>query len=375
MNRFNPSPSLSLAGLLVAVLPLFAACSRPAPADTASKAALTVSLVTPSTAVWAEQIAASGSVTAWQESIIGAEVGALKLDEVLVNVGDVVRQGQVLARFNDETTRATLAQVEASVAMAEANLALARDQADRARRLDGTGTVSHETLLQYEAAEKTSVAQLASAQAQLASQRLNLQHTQVLAPDDGLISSRSATVGAMLGGGAELFRMIRQGRLEWRAEVPTDRLGSIAPGQEVTLRPAGHPPVNGRVRQVAPKVDAGTGSGTVYIDLPEPGTLKAGMYAVGDIRLSESPALHVPESALVYRDGYTYVMKVDANRRVHRLKVTTGRRQGTTVEIVQGVTADDQLVASGGSFLIEGDTVLVSPVNPVANIVEQGGGS
>lgn len=375
MNRFLPSLSRSLVRLLVAVLPFIAACSRPAPADTPSKAALTVTLVTPATSVWAEQIAASGSVTAWQESIIGAEVGALKLDEVLVNVGDAVRQGQVLARFNDETTRATLAQVEASVAMAEANLALARDQADRARRLDGTGTVSRETLLQQEAAEKTSAAQLASAQAQFAAQRLNLQHTQVLAPDDGLISARSATVGAVLGGGAELFRMIRQGRLEWRAEVPVDRLASVAPGQEVTLRPAGHPSVNGRVRQVAPKVDAGTGSGTVYVDLPEPGTLKAGMYAAGDIRLSESPALHIPESALVYRDGYTYVMKVDANRQVHRLKVTTGRRQGTTVEILQGVTAGDQLVVSGGSFLNEGDTVLVTPANAAANTVGQGGGA
>ena len=361
MNRFLPSPSLSLAGLFVAVLPLIAACSRPAPADTTSKAALTVSLVTPVTAVWAEQIAASGSVTAWQESIIGAEVGALKLDEVLVNVGDSVRQGQVLARFNDETTRATLAQVEASVAMAEANLALARDQADRAKRLDGTGTVSNEALLQYAAAEKSSAAQFASAQAQLTSQRLNLQHTQVLAPDDGLISSRSATVGAVLGGGAELFRMIRQGRLEWRAEVPTDRLASVIPGQKVSLRPAGHPPVNGSVRQVAPKVDTGNGTALVYVDLSEPGTLKAGMYAVGDIQSGESPALHIPESALVFRDGYTYVMKVDGKQLVHQGKVTTGRRRSTMVEILQGVDEHDQLVATGGSFLNEGDTVRVKP--------------
>lgn len=361
--------------MLLALL-LLGACSRHAStAEATSKAALTVSLVAPASAVWPELIAASGSVTAWQESIIGTEVNALKLEEVLVNVGDAVRHGQVLARFNDDITLATLAQVEASVAMAEANYALARDQADRARRLDGTGTVSHETLLQFEASEKTSAAQLASAQAQLASQRLNLQHTRVLAPDDGLISSRSATVGAVLSGGAELFRMIRQGRLEWRAEVPADQLARVTPGQEVALRPAGYPPVSGRVRQVAPKVDAGTGSCLVYVDLPEPGTLKAGVYAAGDIRLGESPALHVPESVLVYRDGYTYVMKVDANRQVHRLKVTTGRRQGMTVEILQGVTASDQLVASGGSFLNEGDNVLVVPTNPAANTDGQGGGS
>lgn len=373
MKHFFSSPATPSAGLLLAAL-LLGACSRHAPTEETNKAALTVTLVAPISAAWPELIAASGSVTAWQESIIGAEVNALKLEEVLVNVGDSVHQGQVLARFNAETTRANLAQVEASVAMAEANFALARDQADRARRLDGTGTVSHETLLQYEASEKNSAAQLASAQAQLAAQRLYLQHTQVLAPDDGLISSRSATVGAVLNGGAELFRMIRQGRLEWRAEVPADLLARVTPGQEVALRPAGYPPVSGRVRQVAPKVDVGTGSCLVYVDLPQPGTLKAGVYAAGDIRLGESAALHVPESALVYRDGYTYVMKIDASHKVHQIKVTTGRRQGATVEIVQGVTPDDQLAASGGSFLNEGDTVLVVPPGAASSSITAGQG-
>lgn len=377
MTSILSSSRAPVAGLLLPALLLLGACTRSESPETAGKAAITVTLVTPSASVWAEQIAASGGVAAWQESIIGAEVNALKLEEVLVNVGDPVHRGQVLARFNAETTQAILAQVEASVAMAEANLALSRDQAERARRLDGTGTVSHEALLQYEAAEKTSAAQLASAQAQLASQRLSLQRTQVLAPDDGLISARSATVGAVVGAGTELFRLIRQGRLEWRAEVPADQLARITAGQEVALRPAGYPAIRGRVRQVAPKVDAGTGSGTVYVDLPDPGTLKAGVYAAGEIRVSESPALHVPESALVYRDGYTYIMKIDASHMAHQIKVTTGRRQGISVEITQGVTTADQLVVSGGSFLNEGDMVLVVPAGAATPSVSanQGGGS
>lgn len=369
MKRFRSSSAVPPLSLVLLATILQGACSRHAPVEVTNKAALTVSLVAPASATWPELIAASGSVTAWQESIIGTEVNALKLDEVLVNVGDSVHQGQLLARFNGDTTRANLAQVEASVAMAEANLALTRDQADRARRLDGTGTVSHEALLQYVAAEKTSAAQLASAQAQLASQRLNLQHIQVLAPDDGLISSRSATVGAVPNAGTELFRMIRQGRLEWRAEVPADQLARVTPGLEVALRPAGYPPVSGRVRQVAPKVDTGTGSCAVYVDLPKPGTLKAGVYAAGEIRLGESPALHIPESTLVYRDGYTYVMKIDAGHKVHQIKVVTGRRHDTTVEIIQGVTLDDRLAVSGGSFLNEGDTVLVVPPGPASTSI------
>lgn len=360
------------AGLSCAALVLFSGCSRAAGSKAADKAALTVTVVTPTTTIWAEKIAASGTVAAWQESIIGAEVNALKLDEMLVEVGDSVRKGQVLARFNDETVRAELAQTEAAVAMSEANLALAQDQVERARRLDGTGTISRETALQFEASLKTSTAQLASVRAQLSAQRLRLQRTQVLAPDDGLISSRSATVGSVLSPGVELFRLIRQSRLEWRAEVPLEHVSKINPGMIVTLLPTGHVSITGRVRIVSPKIEATSGIGLVYVDLPSTEHLLAGTYAVGAIQLAESPALHVPESALVYRDGYTYLMKLEANSVVRQIKVSTGRRQGTTVEIVQGIASADQVVATGGSFLSDGDTVRVVAPSP-APAASQGG--
>lgn len=351
--------------LAVAVLSLgalFAGCGRAkAPATTDSRAALTVTLVSPTIADWPERLTASGSIAAWQESLIGAEVGGLKLEEVLVNVGDAVRKGQLLARFSEDTARADFAQAEASVAEAEANLALARDQVERARRLEGTGTVSNEDILQYEANEKTSAARFASAKAQLEAQRLRLRYTQVPAPDDGLISSRTATVGAVLNTGSELFKLIRQSRLEWRATLPADQLGQAAPGQKVTLRLAKQETVTGRVRQVSPVVDAGTLEGTIYVDLPQPGALKVGMFVSGEIEFGTAPALHLPESALVYRDGYQYVMKVAANRRVQQVKVTTGRRSDKAVEIASdGLAASDQVVASGGSFLNDGDTVKIT---------------
>jgi len=198
-----------------------------------------------------------------------------------------------------------------------------------------------------------------------------LQRTQVLAPDDGLISSRSATVGSVLSPGVELFRLIRQSRLEWRAEVPLEHISRISPGLEATLLPSGRAPVTGRVRIVSPKIEASTGVGIVYVDLPPTDHLLAGTYAVGAIQLSESRAVHVPESALVYCDGYTYVMRVEANATVRQVKVSAGRRQGTSVEILQGVTLDDKIVLSGGSFLNEGDTVRIAPAS--AGAVAQGG--
>lgn len=367
-----PAPRLAAAILLPSVI-LFSACSRATSEKSADKAALTVTVITPASSVWAEKVAASGAIAAWQESIIGAEVNALKLEEMLVEVGDSVRKGQVLARFNDETVRAELAQTEAAVAMAEASVALAKEQVDRAQRLDGTGTISRENVLQYEASLKTGTAQLASAQAQLSAQRLRLQRTQVLSPDDGLISSRSATVGSVLSPGAELFRLIRQRRLEWRAEVPLEQLSKINPGMEATLYSAGRAAVIGHVRIVSPKIEATSGIGIVYVDLPATDHLLAGTYAVGSIRLNESPAVHVPESALVYRDGYTYVMKTEANSSVRQNKVSTGRRQDASVEILQGVAIDDKIVATGGSFLSDGDTVRIVPANAPVATRGQGG--
>ena len=356
--KSNRLTAISLVGL--ALFSLFLTSCRPkTSAAGEGKAALTVSLVSPISTTWPERFAVSGDVSAWQESVIGAEVGGLKLEEVLVNIGDTVRKGQVLARFSEETTRADLAQTEASVAEAEANLAFYRDQAERARRLSGTGTVSREQELQYDANEQTGAAKLASAKAQLMNQQLKLRYTQVLAPDDGLISSRTATVGAVLSTGAELFRLIRQSRLEWRAEVPAERLARMSPGLEVSLQPAGAPAVVGRIRQISPVVSSATRTGLVYVDLPEPGRLKAGMYVSGQITFGDTPALHVPESVIVYRDGYQYAMKVDTARRIHQLKVTVGRRQGSQVEILSGVAPGDELVASGGSFLNENDRVLV----------------
>lgn len=336
-------------------------CGRtPMPTETEAKAALTVELVSLIASNWPEQIEASGMIAPWQESIVGAEVGDLKLEEVLVNVGDSVTKNQILARFNAETLIADLALAEASVAQMEASAGLARDKAARARRLDGSGTISQQDMLQFEADEKTSAALLVSAKAQLQIQRVRLRHIEVRAPDDGVISSRSATVGGVAGLGEELFRLIRQQRLEWRALVPADQISRITPGQSVILKSTRQTSLAGTVRQVSPLVDSGTLNGMVYVDLPKPGSLRAGMFVSGDILFPATAALYVPESSLVFRDGYQYLMKVDASNRVRQAKVSTGRRFGQSVEILgSGLTVNDRIVRSGGSFLNEGDTVRV----------------
>jgi RND family efflux transporter MFP subunit len=355
----------ALAVMLVAVL---AACGKSAPENKSkeqppAKPALTVNVTHLGPQMWPRTATASGAVQAWQEASIGAEVGGLKLAEVLVNVGDVVKQGQLLARLSDETVRADVAAQRATLAEAEASATQAAGEARRAHELDKSGAISQQDLVQYDTQAKTAAAKLASARAQFDSQQLRLRYTRVVAPDDGVISARSATVGAVVSSGTELFKLIRKNRLEWRAEMHGDVLPRVQPGQAVRLRRMDGGVVNGRVRQIAPTVDANTRNGLVYVDLPpEAGStgVKAGMYLSGDVLLGDAPAKTLPETAVFSRDGYDYTMVVGPQNRVRQTKVVLGRRQSGQVEVTQGIGPNDAVVAAGAAFLSDGDLVRVA---------------
>jgi HlyD family secretion protein len=332
----------------------------------AAKAALTVTATQPQRSQLATAISANGNIAAWQEASVGAEANGWRLAEVRVNVGDVVRRGQVLATFAGEMAQADLAQSRAALAEAEASLAAARADAQRARDLQNSGALSAQQVTQLLTAETTAAARLEALKAALTVQQIRLQQTQVLAPDNGVISARSATVGAVVPAGAELFRLIRQGRLEWRAEVAAAELAQLRPGQAVRVSATGADTVNGRVRMVAPTVDAATRNGLVFVDLPQPGGLKAGMFARGEFETGSSAALTLPQSAVLLRDGFSYVFKLGPDNKVTQAKVVVGRRNGDRIEVVSGLDANARVVASGGGFLADGDTVKVVQA-PAAN--------
>ena len=319
---------------------------------------LTVTTTTPQATTLALAVPATGGIHAWQEASVGAEAAGWRLDQVLVNVGDRVRRGQVLALFAVDLPRAELAQIQAAIAEAEATLAAAAADAQRARELQASGALSAQQIAQYQTAERTAAARLQAQRAAAQAMQVRLAQAEVRAPDDGVISARMATVGAVPGNGQELFRLIRQGRLEWRAEVPADRLASLKPGLAVQVLPAGGTPINGRVRMVGPTVDAATRQGLVYVDLPAGTAAKAGMFARGEILLGEGQGLTLPQTAVLLRDGFHVVHLIGAGGQVAERKVDVGRRSGTRVE-VRGLPADAQVVASGGAFLADGDRVRV----------------
>ncbi len=333
--------------------------AKSAAAAAAAKPALSVSVVSPQATPLTLNLGANGSIAAWQEASIGSETNGWRLAEVKVNVGDRVQRGQVLASFANEMAQAELAQSKAAVAEAEATLAEAAANAQRARELQATGALSAERIAQLLTAERTAQARLEAIKASTNMVQIRLTQTRVLAPDSGVISARSATVGAVVPAGQELFRLIRGGRLEWRAEVPASDLARVQPGQVVSVVPAGGGSIAGRVRMVAPTVDAATRNGLVYVDLPQPGTAKAGMFARGEFAIGSGSGQTLPQAAVLFRDGFSYVFKLDPDNRVRQIKVTTGRRVGDRIEIVSPIEANTRLVAAGVGFLADGDRVRV----------------
>nr|WP_250808998.1 efflux RND transporter periplasmic adaptor subunit [Neorhizobium tomejilense] len=338
-------PTLLLALFVGANL---ASAGEPVLAQQNKAAALTVAVANPAERRWPETVPASGWLKPWHEAVIAAEIDGLRVTAVLVDVGSVVSKGQPLVRLADEAVRAELRNQEAALASAKADLAKARANADRARKVQGSGVLSDEKINEYLITEQTAMAGVESAEALLESQKIKLAKTTILAVDDGLITSRSAQLGGVVSSGTELFRMIRQQRVEWQAEVSARYLPRIRQGLTAAIVGPGDRRVKGTVRLVAPTVSTDTGRALAYVALPAAARPPIGLYVTGQIELETTT---VPETALVLRDGIAYVFTVDADKRASRVRVETGRRNGSEVEILSGLDRSTDVVTAGGAFL------------------------
>ncbi|MCV0440740.1 MAG: efflux RND transporter periplasmic adaptor subunit [Hydrogenophaga sp.] len=353
--------ALALAAVLLVVfgLVLGQPQDEAPPAEAAPRPSLTVTVARPAQGQLPIRLQANGDISAWQEASVGAEVNGLRLASVNVNVGDVVRKGQVLAVFASETTRADSLQSRASLMQAEASYENARADAERARSIQDSGALSKSQVAQYLTQEKVAHAQFEAAKAAFAATEVRLGNTRVLAPDDGVISARMATVGAVVGAGQELFRLVRQSRMEWRGEVTPSEVGRIRVGQTVNVTAATGLEIAGKVRAIAPSADPQTRNILVFVDLPRHADLKAGTFAKGSFDLGQSEALTVASESIVVRDGSNYVFVIDPQNKAGQRKVQTGRRVGERVEILEGLKADEAVAVQGAGFLNEGDLVKV----------------
>ncbi|WP_228519658.1 efflux RND transporter periplasmic adaptor subunit [Methylophilus sp. QUAN] len=337
--------------------------ASPATQAPASKAALSVEVTQPAVVQWPMTLVLNGSIYPWQEALVSAEISGLRIQQVLSDVGAQVSKGQALVMLADETVKADLQKQLATVEKDKAALAEAKSNADRAREIKDSGALSAQKINEYLIAEQTAKANLALSEAELENQRIRLRQTKVVAPDDGVISSRSANLGNVVSSGTELFRLVRQGRIEWRGEVNADQQTALRAGQSVRLTLSGGNAVTGKVRLISPTVDNNTRNALVYVDIPKD-SAKPGMYVQGQVDIGQQHGLAVPLSAVTYRDGFAYVFELTAAdaqglHKVIQRKVQTGRTRGEQIELLGSLNANAQLVLSGGAFLNDGDTVQV----------------
>jgi HlyD family secretion protein len=352
---------IGLIAIVVAVLGLIAIiiARRSGTEEAAPQtAAMTVTTTTLRDLEIARAITANGSIYPWQEIIVGAEVGGYRVAAVYVDVGDTVKQGQELVRLHSELLNADLASKRANVQQAQATLENAASAYRRAQSLTVSGALSQADVDQLKSEELAGRARVEVAKADLEAAELRLKYTRVTAPDEGVISVRNVTVGQIAQTGGEMLRLIRKGRVEWRAEIPESRLRDIQIGQSVRLTTADGTQLDGKVRTVSPTVDNTTRSGLVYVDIKS-ATARAGMFARGDIVLDRSSTPMLPLASIVVQDGYSYVFVVKADENIERRRVETGAVKDTMIEIVSGVQPQERVVDKGAGFLKDGDRVNV----------------
>jgi RND family efflux transporter MFP subunit len=326
--------------------------SAPAPASQ------TVTTSVATVAALPRIVTASGTVSAWEEVPVGAETGGLVATGVYVDEGSYVRQGQVLVQLNDAVLQAQLRQQQAQVQTAEANLA--RDDAALARsqELKERGFLSQASLDTAQANQRASAAGVAQARAALSQTQTQLNQATIRAPVAGLVISRSVTRGQIVQAGSELFRMVRDGRLELDAQVPETDLALVRAGQTATVSSDQIGETSGRVRIVTPEVNQETRLGVARIALSG-GGFRPGMFGRARINVGDQPAVTVPTPSILYRENRAGVFVLDAQSRAHFRQVSVISRADDR-SAVTGVAAGDRVVVAGAGFLGEGDRVTVS---------------
>lgn len=322
-------------------------------------AALTVTTTPVVSQELVRTVPATGSIFPWQEVVIGPEVGGYRVAEVLVDVGSRVRAGQVLVRLSDDLLQADVASKQAALRSAEAALENATAALRRGESVAKAGSISQADLDRLRADHVAAQARVETARAELETAGLRLRYAEVRAPDFGTITSRTVSVGDIAQPGAEMLRMLRQNRVEWRAEVPESQISRIKAGQSVTITTADGNTLAGKVRLVGPTIQTSTRTGLVYVDITR-GDARPGMFARGEIATGTGAGLIVPVASVVMQDGYSYVFVVGPGNVVERRRIEQAGVYGDMLEVSSGVEAGEVIAVKGAGFLKDGDTVAVA---------------
>ncbi|WP_394154057.1 efflux RND transporter periplasmic adaptor subunit [Loktanella salsilacus] len=358
-------------------------------AAAASVAAPTVTVVPARQTQVTQIVSASGNLLAREDVVVSARVSGAEITELLADVGDTVSKGDILARLNDQTLRAQLAQADANLAAAQATIAQGEGQLasanatarqavtalERNTQLRRDGAVSQSALDQAQASADSANATVQTAQAAIAAGNaqmaqaeaardiaaLNLSWATVTAPVDGIIADRSAKLGDLSAAGTAMFDMIRDSVIEAEFQIVETDLVKVSVGNTASVQVAGLPARSGIVRRISPQVDPVSRLGTVRVSIDDQTGLRAGIFASADIQTDQRMALTVPVSAVTTTGGDSVVQKVVDNT-VAQTSVALGVVSGGMREITAGLAEGENVLLRAGAFFRTGDKV--TPVAP-----------
>jgi HlyD family secretion protein len=342
-----------------------------------------------------DRLFVSGTLVAREEAQVAARIDGLAIVELDAEDGDRVKEGQVLARLdrtqldalmaqNDAATKradAAIDQAGSLIAQSQAQVQFANADFDRAHKLEA-GVMARSTIEQREMAMKTAQAQLAAARfalglaeadrksrdAERQELTVRIGRTEVKAPVAGIVSRRSAKLGASAStSGEPLFRIIEDGAVDLEADVPEQTLARLAVGMPAELKlPGVEAPVSGRVRLVNQEVDKASRTGKVRIALGDVSRAHIGAFASGSVELARREGVGVPATALE-RDGDAARLDVVRDEKVETRQVKPGIADGDWVEIQAGVTEGESVITRAAAFLRSGDRVRPTPETTAAN--------
>ncbi|MCC6632309.1 MAG: efflux RND transporter periplasmic adaptor subunit [Gammaproteobacteria bacterium] len=335
------------------------------PAGAAGTSSMTITTTQVKSLDIVRSVPATGSIHPWQEVIVSAEVGGYRVAEVLVDVGTRVSKGQPLVRLSGDMLQADLDSKRAALRSAEAALVNASAALRRGEQVRNSGALSAADLDKLTADQIAAQARVETARADVTTSELRARYGTVTAPDSGVVTSRTVSVGQIAQAGAEMLRMLRQNRVEWRAEVPEAQLSRIKVGQNASITAVDGTVLAGRVRAVAPTVQTTNRTGLVYVDIIGEGA-RPGMFARGQIDVGKGPALLLPVASVVMQDGYSYVFVLKGANSVERRRVQQVGVRGDDMEVSDGVAAGDVIAVKGAGFLKDGDTITVNNAAPAA---------
>jgi HlyD family secretion protein len=308
---------------------------------------------------WPVGVPVEGEIRS-REVSVAALLGGAPLISVDKDVGDVVRQGEILARIAPRFIDNEIAQRQALLAEEQANLGQSQLTLDKSRELAEAGAISGQDLLHYRTEIKINVAKVELARAQLALSEMRGEAAVIRSPIDGVVSARGATLGKAPAVGEELFRLVGKRDCELAAKVDMRELGYLSVGKAISFVSSDGATIAARVRAIAPTATSDRFTALVYLVMPGECHFLPGTYVAGNVVYDRSAALSVERSAVFEHDGFQYVMTVDSRDRVHRVKVTTGRTQQDRVEIFSGLAPRDLVIDGGGNLLDDETAVRVT---------------